>query len=480
MTKSSDAKIVPVILCGGSGTRLWPLSRKSYPKQFATLIEDKSLFQNTATRLSAGEFASPVIMTNDLYRFIVAEQLEQIGVSPQATLIEPSAKGTAPAILAAAFLLAETAPDAMMLVCPSDHYIPDHAAFRKTALEGYEAARAGSLITFGVVPTHPETGYGYLELSEGAKAQAAAVQKLSSFVEKPNLDTAVTMLKSGRYLWNSGIFGFTAKAFIEACKTHAADIYDATLIAMKNRSDDLAFTRISAEGWANNPDISVDYAIMEKADNVSVVKIETAWSDLGSWSAVWQSTAHDENGNACSSGSLAIDCEGSLLRADSENLKVVGIGLKDIAVVAMDDAVLVSHKSQDQKIKDAVALLRADKIKQAEAFPVEHRPWGKFESLVIGDRFQVKRITVNPGGRLSLQSHFHRAEHWVVVGGTAKVTVDDTVSIISENQSIYVPLGAKHRLENQGRVPIILIEIQTGTYLGEDDIVRYDDVYARK
>jgi len=480
MTPSDDAQIIPVILCGGSGTRLWPLSRKSYPKQFATLIGETTLFQDTALRLGTNEFQPPVIMTNDLYRFIVTEQLAGVGIAPKSTMIEPSAKGTAPAILAAALHLAKTSPDAMMLVCPSDHYIPGHAAFRKTVLKGYEAAVAGDLVTFGVVPDRPETGYGYLELADGGRQHETAAQKLASFVEKPDLETAAQMLKTGRYLWNSGIFGFTPRTFIDACQTHAADIYQATFEAMENCNEDLHFLRIGAEAWSGNPDISVDYAIMEKAANVAVVPIETDWSDLGSWSAVWQAADHDENGNVCSADSMALECENSLLRSDSENMAVVGIGLKDIAVIAMNDAVLVAHKSHDQKIKDAVARMRASKTKQAETFPVEHRPWGKFESLVTGERFQVKKITVNPGGRLSLQSHNHRAEHWIVVGGTAKVTVGDNVSMIGENQSIYVPLGEKHRLENREKLPLFLIEVQTGNYLGEDDIVRHDDVYARK
>jgi len=479
MSSTQDKPVIPVILCGGSGTRLWPLSRKSFPKQFARLMGEKSLFQHTAKRLDTPNFAAPLIMTSDQYRFIAIEQLAAMGIAPQAVVIEPMPRGTAPAILAAALWQAERDPEATMLICPADHFIPEADGFNNAVNLARETAAKGDLVTFGVVPDRPETGYGYLELPEGSAVNGHEPCALASFVEKPDIETAQSMLERGNFLWNAGIFAFTAATLIDACKALAPEVYEATQRAFSAMKSDLSFLRLEQDAWQDSPDISIDYAIMEKADNISVVPLDTRWSDLGTWEAVWRDGAKDQDGNLVSENALSIKCHNSMLRCDSNNIALVGIGLDDIMVTAMNDAVLVAHRSQSQAIKDAVAKLKAGGVKQAEAFPVEHRPWGKFESLVLDDRFQVKRITVSPGGKLSLQSHFHRAEHWIVVGGTARVTVDETVSMIGENQSIYVPLGAKHRLENSGKVPVTLIEVQTGSYLGEDDIVRYDDVYAR-
>lgn len=471
--------IHPVILCGGSGTRLWPLSRQSYPKQFANLTGERSLFQTSALRCTGEGFAPPLIVTGDPFRFIVLEQLAGVEIAPQGVLIEPAARNTAPAILASALWLAARDPDAALLVLPSDHVIPDGAAFRAAVTAALPTARAGSLVTFGIQPTRAETGYGYLRLAAALPAGAQTPQPLAAFVEKPDAARAAAMVADGAHLWNAGIFLFTARHMIEAYAEHAPDLLAKVGEAMKAASTDLGFTRIAAGPWGELPDISVDYAIMEKAANLAVMPFAGHWSDLGGWEAVWQESGPDGAGNVLSSDATAIDCHGTLLRSEVEGLQLVGIGLQDIVAVAMPDAVLVARKDQAQRVKDAVAALKAKGAKQATAFARDFRPWGWYESLALGPRFQVKRIVVHPGAALSLQSHHHRSEHWIVVEGTAKVTVDDQVRLISENQSIYIPLGAVHRMENPGKLPMVLIEVQTGSYLGEDDIVRYEDRYAR-
>tara|TARA_Y100000815_G_scaffold193627_1_gene177056 strand:- start:1222 stop:2643 length:1422 start_codon:yes stop_codon:yes gene_type:complete len=471
--------ITPILLCGGSGTRLWPLSRKSYPKQFVPLVGEETLFQASAQRLSGDGFAAPLVLTNSDFRFIVTEQIAAAGIDPGAILIEPAGRNTAPAILAAALYLEKTDPGALMLVAPSDHVVPDAEAFRAAVEAGAEAARAGRLVTFGIKPTHAETGYGYLELAEDPGDFAARPLALSRFVEKPDAATAETMVEAGTFLWNAGIFLFSVKTILEAFRTHAPDLIAPVQAAVDQGQPDLGFLRLDPEAWAKAEDISIDYAVMERADNLSVVPFAAGWSDLGGWDAVWRETGRDARGVATSGQATAIDCDDSLLRSEDDTLEVVGIGLKNIVAVAMPDAVLVADASRAQDVKQAVAALKAKKAKQAESFPKDHRPWGWFESLVIGERFQVKRIVVHPGAALSLQSHHHRSEHWIVVEGTARVTVDDAVTLVTENQSVYIPLGAVHRMENPGKVPMVLIEVQTGSYLGEDDIIRYEDVYAR-
>jgi mannose-1-phosphate guanylyltransferase/mannose-1-phosphate guanylyltransferase/mannose-6-phosphate isomerase len=471
--------ITPVILCGGSGTRLWPLSRKSYPKQFSPLIGDTSLFQASAQRLSGPGFAAPMVLTNADFRFIVTEQLAEAGIDPSAILIEPEGRNTAPAVLAAALWLEQTSPGALMLVAPSDHVVPDAEAFRAAVAAGVPAAESGQLVTFGIKPTHAETGYGYLELAENPGDFTARPLALTRFVEKPDAARAQEMLAAGNYLWNAGIFLFSAASIIAAFKAHAPDLMAPVQAAVSAGKPDLGFLRLDPAAWTEAADISLDYAVMEHADNLSVVPFAAGWSDLGGWDAVWRETAQDTRGVALSSNATALDCDDTLLRSEDETLEVVGIGLKNIIVVAMPDAVLVADASRAQEVKEAVAALKVKNAKQATMFPKDHRPWGWFESLVIGERFQVKRIVVHPGAALSLQSHHHRSEHWIVVEGTAKVTVDETVKLISENQSVYIPLGAVHRMENPGKVPMVLIEVQTGSYLGEDDIIRYEDVYAR-
>jgi mannose-1-phosphate guanylyltransferase/mannose-6-phosphate isomerase len=472
-------EIHPVLLCGGSGTRLWPLSRKSYPKQFAKIIGSGSLFQQAASRLSGVGFAPPVIVTGIDFRFIVTEQLAALEIAPRAVLIEPEGRNTGPAVLAAALVLAEHNPDALILAAPSDHVIPDAAAFRAAVMAAASRAQAGDLITFGIPPDRPETGYGYLELSVGADRAATTPQSLVRFVEKPDAARASDMLASGHFLWNSGIFLFTAQSVISAFRTHAPEVLTPVQEALRKAETDLGFTRLAPGPWAGVPDISIDYAIMERAPNLSMMRYDAGWSDLGGWDAVWKESRPDLAGNVTSDNAIAIDCSDTLLRSESERVELVGIGLENIIAVVTSDAVLVAHKSQAQRVKEAVTVLKDKGASQAITFPVDHRPWGWFESLVIGNRFQVKRIVVHPGAALSLQSHHHRSEHWIVVEGTAKVTIDAKVQLISENQSVYIPLGVVHRMENPGKLPLTLIEVQTGSYLGEDDIIRYEDFYAR-
>jgi mannose-1-phosphate guanylyltransferase/mannose-6-phosphate isomerase len=476
---TQPALIHPVILCGGSGTRLWPLSRKSYPKQFSKLMGEESLFQASVRRLSGPGFAAPMVITGEPFRFIVTEQLAAAEAAALATLIEPEGRNTAPAVLAAALWLEARQPEALMLVAPSDHVIPDGAAFRAAVTAAMPRAVAGDLVAFGIRPDHPETGYGYLELAAGADPCAATPQPLARFVEKPNATRAAQMLAAGNYLWNAGIFLFSVQGILAAYRAHAPDLIAAVTASVRNATADLGFTRLDAAPWAEVEDISIDYAIMERAANLAVMPYAGKWSDLGGWEAVWQETGPDGAGNVVSENATAIDCRGSLLRSESPGLELVGIGLEDMVAVAMPDAVIVARRADSQRIKEAVAHLRARHAKQATEFPIDHRPWGWFESLAIAERFQVKRIVVRPGAALSLQSHHHRSEHWIVVAGTARVTIDGATRLISENQSVYIPLGAVHRMENPGKVPMVLIEVQTGSYLGEDDIIRYEDVYAR-
>jgi mannose-1-phosphate guanylyltransferase / mannose-6-phosphate isomerase len=473
----SSAVIHPVILCGGSGTRLWPVSRQSFPKQFSRLVGEESLFQATARRLSGAMFAAPVIVTSAEFRFIVRDQLAAIGIAPAAVLIEPAARNTAPAVLAATLWLEQQSPASLMLVAPSDHLMPDPDSFRTVAVAAAERARQGGIVTFGITPTAPETGYGYLELAGPAVPGAAA--PLSRFVEKPGIEAARGMVASGRHLWNAGIFLFRSDVMRRAFASLAPDLLPPVTRAVDEATADLTFLRLAPAPWSEAQAISIDYAIMEKAPDLWAVPYSGGWTDLGGWAAIASAGEPDADGVVQEGSVLALDCRNSLLRSEDEDLQLVGIGLDGIIAVAMPDAVLVARAGDAQRVKDAVEVLKERKVAQATSFRRDRRPWGWFETLAEGERFKVKRIVVLPGGALSLQSHRFRAEHWIVVEGTARVTVGESVKAVNANESVYIPLGEKHRLENPGDAPMVLVEVQTGSYFGEDDITRYDDVYAR-
>ncbi|MFN4140744.1 mannose-1-phosphate guanylyltransferase/mannose-6-phosphate isomerase [Aestuariivirga sp.] len=472
--------IHPVILCGGSGTRLWPVSRQCHPKQFSRLLGEESLFQATARRLSGSGFAPPVIVTSADFRFTVRDQLAKVGVSPAAILLEPESRNTAPAVLAATLWLSRHIPEGLMLVAPSDHLMPEPDLFRDAARRAVPCAEEGGIVAFGIAPDRPETGYGYLELCGLLKNQTGdAAMPLGRFVEKPEAERAEAMIKSGRHLWNAGIFLFRSDVMLRSFRELAHEMVQPVAAAVDGARPDLDFIRLEPRAWSSAPGISIDYAIMERSAGLFAMPYHGGWSDLGGWAAIWGESPQDSNGVASSGDVTALGCRNSLLRSEDDGIALVGIGLEDIVAVAMPDAVLISRTSEAQRVKEAVALLKERQAAQATAFRRDHRPWGWFESLALGPRFQVKRIVVRPGAALSLQSHHHRSEHWIVVEGTARVTIGKKVQLISENQSVYIPLGEKHRLENPGRFPMVLIEVQTGAYLGEDDIIRYDDVYAR-
>jgi mannose-1-phosphate guanylyltransferase/mannose-6-phosphate isomerase len=468
--------ITPVLLAGGSGTRLWPVSRARFPKQFVPLIGAESLFQAAARRFDAAGFAAPLVVTAEDFRFIVAEQLAEVGIPAQGLLVEPCPRNTAPAAIVAALSLAMAEPAALMLLAPTDHMIADPAAFRAAVDRGTAAAREGRIVTFGIRPTHAETGYGWLEC--GAPSHPG-VEELRAFIEKPDAAVAARLLDDPRCLWNAGVFLTRADVLIAAAATHAPAILAAARAALGQATADLGFVRLATDPWSGAAPVALDHAIMEKADHLSVVRFDGNWSDLGSWSAVFGAVQRDATGNALQGHATVVDCRDTLLRSDHDGIELVGIGLSNIIAVATRDAVLVADASSAQSVRLVVETLKARGAAQATEFARDHRPWGWYETIGAGERFQVKRIHVHPGAALSLQSHLHRAEHWVVVQGTARVTVGETVSLVAENQSIYVPLGAVHRLENPGRVPMVLIEVQTGAYLGEDDIIRYEDRYAR-
>ncbi|MBY8974185.1 mannose-1-phosphate guanylyltransferase/mannose-6-phosphate isomerase [Rhodobacteraceae bacterium NNCM2] len=467
--------ITPVILCGGSGTRLWPLSRKTYPKQFSQLFEGETLFQRTLSRVRGEGFAKPILLTHEDFRFIAAEQLGAAGFEAERIVVEPDGRNTAPATCLAALILAEIDPDGIMLVLASDHVMTDDSAFHAAVEAAVEAANAGALVTFGITPDRPETGYGYIEI-DGPPQPGA--QPFVRFVEKPDLARAEEMVASGRYLWNSGTFLFRASHIIDAFEAYAPDVLKAAREAKEAGRNDLDFFRPGTEEYLYAPDISIDYAVMERVAG-QVVPVDCGWNDLGSWKTVWQESAADQNGTVAGQGTISIDCRQSLLRSEEPGIRLVGLGLDNIIAIATRDAVLVANMDRAQDVRLAVEALKAEGASQATEFPRCYRPWGWYETLALGGRFQVKQIMVKPGGQLSLQSHVHRSEHWVVVSGTARVTVDEEVKLMTENESVYIPLGAVHRLENPGKVELHLIEVQSGPYLGEDDIVRYEDVYAR-
>ncbi len=472
----------PVILCGGSGTRLWPLSRASYPKQLLALIGPHTLLQDTLLRAAALPGAqAPLLISNQDHRFLVRDQCRAIASTPAAIYLEPAARNTAPAIALAALHLADANPDAIMLVLPADHVIDDQAAFAQAVTPAVQAAQAGYLCTFGISPSAPDTAYGYIKLGaplpDSADGQPQAAQHVAQFVEKPNAATAQQYLTDGGYAWNSGMFVFTAAAYLHALQAHRPDILAAARTAWLARTTDLGFTRPDTDAFSTCPAESIDYAVMQPTQRAAVVAASFGWSDVGSWDSLWQISAKDADGNVALGDTYLAHTHNSYVRAESKLVAV--IGLSDVVVVETADAVLVMHKNHAQDIKGAIAHINTHGRTEHLQHLRVHRPWGWYEGIDAGERFQVKRIMVRPGEKLSLQMHHHRAEHWVVVSGTAKVTVEGKALLLTENQSTYIPLGHTHRLENPGKLPLHLIEVQSGSYLGEDDIVRFEDIYSR-
>ena len=474
---SAPPKLVPVILCGGTGTRLWPLSRASYPKQYWALAGkgDETLLQQTQQRLvGLAGLAPPLLICNEEHRFIVAEQMRQIGVDPAAILLEPMGRNTAPAIAVAALQASARGEDPLLLILAADHVIRDAARFRTTVEAGMDAAREGQLVTFGIVPTAAETGYGYIEAAEPL---AGVPVPIARFVEKPDRATAEAFLATGRFTWNSGMFLFRASAILAELKRLAPELLAACRSALEHDSADLDFLRLEREAFANCPNVAIDVAVMERTDRGTVLPLEAGWSDVGSWSALWETTDHDAQGNVLRGRVISEDVRNCYLR--SEHRLVVGLGVEDLVVVETDDVVLVAHRDRAQDVKTVVGLLESAGASESKAHRRIYRPWGSYDGITEGDRWQVKKIVVNPGACLSLQKHHHRAEHWIVVKGTAVVEKDGVEELVGENQSTYIPLGARHRLSNPGKIPVEMIEVQSGPYLGEDDIVRYDDLYGR-
>ena len=472
--------MIAVVLSGGSGSRLWPLSRAMRPKQFLGLTGEQTLFQMTLQRLSGlMDPLAPIVVANDEHRFLVADQCLQMGVTPGALLLEPVARNTAPAIAAAALAALDLAEDPVLLVLPSDHVFANTQAFEAAVRSGQEAALQGALVTFGIVPTSPETGYGYVKA--GGKVEIGAgtnsALPVEAFVEKPDLATAQSYVESGNYFWNSGMFMFRASTFLGELGRHQPEMLGACKEAYSRSKRDLDFIRLDKESFSSSPSDSIDYALMEKTDRAVVVPLDAGWSDVGAWSAVWQVQPQDELGNGSRGDTLMIDSRNSYAHADHRLVALVGVD--NLVVVETSDAVLVAHKDRAQDVKRVVEALKAAGRSEAELHREVFRPWGAYDSIHAGERHQVKRITVKPGARLSLQMHHYRAEHWVVVRGTARVTIGEEVTLVSENQSVYIPVGVKHCLENPGKVAIELIEVQSGGYLGEDDIVRFDDKYGR-
>lgn len=471
------SRMVPVILSGGSGTRLWPLSREQLPKQCLPLCSDETLLQETLQRLTGvPELAAPVIVCNDQHRFLVAEQLRQIGREPANILLEPAGRNTAPAVAIAALDAARHDPEALLLVLPADHLILEPERFRETLKSARMAAQQGHLVTFGIVPTAPETGYGYIRAGECEVA--TDWMPVAAFVEKPDYARAEAYVRQGGYYWNSGMFLFQARCVIDALAQHAPDILDAGRAALDGARRDLDFTRLDAAAFLACREDSLDYAVMEKTDRAVVVPLAAGWSDVGSWATLQAAGNADAQGNVVLGDVLLQDVTGSYVRA--EDRLVAAVGVTDHVIVETADAVLVAHKDRAQDVKAIVSRLKAARREEALSHRRVYRPWGWYEGIGSGERFQVKHIRVHPGATLSLQMHHHRAEHWIVVKGTARVVRGEESFLLGEDESTYIPLGTAHRLENPGKIPLDLIEVQTGSYLGEDDIVRYEDRYGRR
>ena len=468
--------IVPVILSGGSGSRLWPVSRESFPKQLWPLVSDRTMLQETALRGVGGQFAPPIVVVNQEHRFLVAEQMRQCGIHNATIMLEPVGRNSAPAITAAALMIGETEPDAVIWMMAADAVIDQTDALMAALGRAVVAARSGRIVTFGMKPHRAETAYGYIEVGEEL-TDAPGVHIAARFLEKPNAALAGELFASGKHLWNSGMFVFTAATLLAEMERYAPEVVRAARLAVEARTSDLDFCRLDPAAFAAAPDISIDYAIAERTTKAAVIPADLGWSDVGSWDALWERLPKDAQGNAAV-GDVMLEGSTNCL-ACSDGVLTAVVGLEDAIVVVTKDAVLAMHKDRAQDVKKIVERLRKAKRHEAVAHNRAYRPWGFYESLIMGDRFQVKRIVVTPGQKLSLQKHFHRAEHWVVVRGVALVTRDDEEVLVRENESIYLPLGCVHRMANPGRIPLMLIEVQSGSYLGEDDIVRIEDTYGR-
>lgn len=467
--------VLPVIMAGGTGSRLWPLSREFYPKQFLAMDTDKSMLQTTLKRLEGLPVSKPLVICNEVHRFLVADQLQQMDLLNNNVMLEPAGRNTAPAIALAAIWALASGQDPLMLVLAADHSIRDTPAFQKAVLMAASKAADHAMVTFGIVPNAPETGYGYIRMGYEV---SAGIHKVEAFVEKPSLELATNYLAEQNYLWNSGMFLFRASKYLKELELHRPDIHAACLQAMTHTVNDLDFIRINKEAFLRCPSDSIDYAVMEKTTDAVVVPMNANWSDIGAFAALWDVLPHDSNGNVVKGDVVSMDSQNNLVLA--ENALIATIGINNMVVVQTKDALLVASRDRVQDVKAVVAKLKADHRPEYQVHKQVYRPWGKYESVDDGNRYQVKRITVNPGGKLSVQMHHHRAEHWIVVTGTARVTLEGQSRLLTENESIYLPLGSTHALENPGKIPLELIEVQVGSYLGEDDIVRFEDQYGRK
>jgi mannose-1-phosphate guanylyltransferase/mannose-6-phosphate isomerase len=470
--------ITPFIMCGGTGTRLWPVSRASMPKQFQSFFGERTLLQDTAVRVTGPGFAPSVAVASEAHRFVVADQLEALGIPRGPIVLEPVGRNTAAVALLASLLVEKQEPNGLVLLLPSDHLVKDARGFQGLVAEAVPAARAGAICLFGISPDRPETGYGYIEIGdEPVPEPSSPVRRVARFIEKPDAASAERLLAAGNNVWNSGIFLFSAATMLAEAEERQPALLAGVREALASATTDRDFLRLGVKAFGALESISVDYAIMEGSRRTAVLRAEIDWSDLGAWDAIYGAHVPDRDGNVLLGPAVGYDTRNSLIR--SERHLVATVGVENLVVVATDDAVLVADKSQAQGVKNALDLIRAKGFGAAVAHSEVHRPWGSYRSVISGDRFQVKLITVKPGGRLSLQLHRHRAEHWVVVKGTAQITCGERVFMLYENQSTYIPQGETHRLENPGHIPLEMIEVQSGSYLGEDDIVRVEDVYGR-
>jgi len=465
--------LIPIILSGGSGTRLWPMSRKMYPKQFLSLLHDETMLQRTLQRLEGLEHSAPIVVCNNEHRFVVAEQARQIGIEDLSIVLEPFGRNTAPAIAVAAIQATHLADNPVLLVLTADHEIPDQQAFTDVVEQALPLAAEGKLVTFGIVPTHAATGYGYIRRG----AECGNGYLVDEFVEKPDQSSAESYLAEDRYYWNSGMFMFRAQAYLDELGKFKPDMLADCRRAAAGITEDLGFLRLDEAAFADCESDSIDYAVMEKTDLACVVPMDAGWSDIGSWTSLWEQGEKDENGNATRGDVLTSDTHNSIVHADSRLVATVGVS--ELVIVETSDAVLVASKNKAQEVKQIVEKLGRDGREEENFHRIVYRPWGSFDSVDEGDGYKVKRISVKPGARLSKQMHHHRAEHWVVVRGTARVFRDDEILELHENESVFIPLGATHYLENPGDEPLDIIEVQSGSYLGEDDIVRFDDIYGR-